>query len=112
MLSQISRGITRAGFQRFIPAYFQSTQSTTPSTPSGDHLKCGSKDFASAIKHRRTYYNISKDVIVPESRIREIVEYAVNWTPSSFNSQSSRTLILFGKEHDKFWDITKEILRA
>ena len=33
-------------------------------------------------------------------------------TPSSFNSQSSRLVVLFGAEHQKLWDIAEEKLRV
>jgi len=69
------------------------------------------KDFASAVKDRRTYYSINKNIQVSDSKLQEIVEFAVKWAPSSFNSQSGRAILLLGKHHDKFWDITKEILR-
>lgn len=35
----------------------------------------------------------------------------MKYTPSAFNSQSARVVLLLGKEHDKLWDITKEALR-
>lgn len=69
------------------------------------------KDFAKAIEDRRTYYGLSKDEVVSNERIKEIVEHAVKHTPSSFNSQSARVLVLLEKEHDKFWNITMEALR-
>jgi len=71
-----------------------------------------SKDFLTAVKERRTIYNISKDIKVTEARIQEIVELAIKHTPSSFNSQSSRAVILFKEQSDKFWETTKEILRG
>ncbi|UFJ40728.1 nitroreductase family protein [Brevibacillus humidisoli] len=71
-----------------------------------------SKDFFSAVKQRRTYYGISKEAVVSDERIREIVEDAVKHTPSSFNSQSARVVLLLGEQHDKLWDITKETLRG
>jgi len=69
------------------------------------------KDFASAVKNRRTYYGISKKVHVSNAKIQEIVENAVKHAPSSFNVQSGRAILLLGKHHDKLWDITKETLR-
>lgn len=69
------------------------------------------KDFARAIEDRRTYYGLSKEAVVSNERIKEIVEHAVKHTPSSFNSQSARVLVLLEKEHDKFWNITMEALR-
>lgn len=69
------------------------------------------KDFYTAIKERRTIYGISKETTVSDDRIQEVVKEAVKYTPSSFNSQSARVVVLFGKEHDRLWDITKESLR-
>lgn len=70
-----------------------------------------SKDFLTAIENRRTYYGISKDPVISDSKIIEIVNHAVQHTPSSFNSQSARVVVLMGEQHDKLWNFTKEQLR-
>ncbi|MBU5486527.1 nitroreductase family protein [Clostridium sp. MSJ-11] len=70
-----------------------------------------SKDFFTAVADRRTFYGISKEAVVPDDRIKEIIDHAVKHTPSAFNSQSARVVLLLGKHHDKLWDITKEALR-
>lgn len=70
-----------------------------------------SKDFYTAVADRRTFYGISKETLVSDERIQEIVEYAVKHTPSAFNSQSARVVLLLKEHHDKLWDITKEALR-
>lgn len=70
-----------------------------------------SKDFFTAVKDRRTYYGISKEAVVSDERIRELVEEAVKHTPSSFNSQSAHVVVLLGEHHDMLWSITKETLR-
>jgi len=69
------------------------------------------KNFYNAITNRRTYYAIGKEKIADEFTIQKIVENAVNHTPSSFNSQSSRVVILFNDEHDKLWEIVKSELK-
>ncbi|WP_132005855.1 nitroreductase family protein [Mesobacillus foraminis] len=69
------------------------------------------KDFYATLKERRSYYGINKEVNVSDERIREIVEFAVKYTPSAFNSQSARLVVLTGDAHDKLWDITTETLR-
>jgi uncharacterized protein len=68
-------------------------------------------EFLDAIKNRRTYYSISKEINVSDEAITEIVNQAVKHAPSSFNSQSGRVVVLFGEQHNKLWDITKETLR-
>jgi len=69
------------------------------------------KNFFEAVTERRTFYGISKDEVVSDDRIKEIVEHAVKYTPSAFNSQSARVVLLLGKQHDRFWNITLESLR-
>ncbi|MES1040874.1 nitroreductase family protein [Peribacillus simplex] len=69
------------------------------------------QDFYTAIKERRSYYGINKEVGVSDEKIKEIVEFAVKHTPSAFNSQSSRLVVLTGAAHDKLWDITTQALR-
>jgi predicted oxidoreductase (fatty acid repression mutant protein) len=69
------------------------------------------KDFYAAVSGRRSVYGISKEVVVSDEKIKEVIEFAVKHTPSAFNSQSARVVLLLEKEHDKLWDITKEALR-
>lgn len=69
------------------------------------------KDFYEAIEKRRTFYGISKEAVVSDDRIKEVIEHAVKHTPSAFNSQSARIVLLLGDKHDKLWSITKEALR-
>ncbi|MBU5611661.1 nitroreductase family protein [Geomonas azotofigens] len=69
------------------------------------------KNLADAIKDRRTYYALTKEQVASDERIHELVGQAVQHVPSSFNSQSSRVLILLGAQHDRLWDLTKQELK-
>lgn len=69
------------------------------------------KNFYEAIEDRRTVYAISKESPISDERIKEIVEHAVKYSPSAFNSQSGKVVLLLGSEHDKLWDIALEALR-
>lgn len=69
------------------------------------------KGFFEAIKNRRSIYAISKESVVSDERIQEIVSDAVKHTPSSFNSQSARVVVLLGEQHDKLWNITENTLQ-
>lgn len=69
------------------------------------------KDFFTAVADRRSFYGISKEAVASDDKINEIIEHAVKHTPSAFNSQSTRVVLLLGKEHDKLWDIAMEALR-
>jgi uncharacterized protein len=70
------------------------------------------KDFYDVLKARRSFYGINKEVKVSDERIQEIVEFAVKYTPSAFNSQTARLVVLTGDAHDKLWNITTETLRG
>lgn len=70
-----------------------------------------SKSFWEALKNRRSIYGLSNEKIVAEERVEEIVKDAVKYTPSSFNSQSTRVVVLFGGQSQKLWQITLDTLR-
>lgn len=69
------------------------------------------KNFYEAIESRRSHYGINKDVVVSDDRIKEVIEHAVKHTPSAFNSQTARAILLLDEHHTKLWNITKEALR-
>ncbi len=69
-------------------------------------------DIRTALKQRRSYYEINSDSPVSDKEIEELVGYAVLHTPSAFNSQSARVVILFNEHHKKLWDIVRETLRG
>lgn len=59
-------------------------------------------------KARRTIYKLGKNSPVPDSKIEELVNAAILNVPSSFNTQSTRLLVLLHQEHEKLWDIVIE----
>lgn len=71
-----------------------------------------SHNFMQAVKERRSIYGLSKEQVVSAERIQEIVDDAVKYAPSAFNSQSARVVVLLGGQSDKLWDITRETLRT
>ncbi|AIG25685.1 nitroreductase family protein [Brevibacillus sp. 7WMA2] len=69
------------------------------------------KDFYTAVEGRRSIYGISKEVSISDDKIKEIIEFALKHTPSSFNSQTARIVLLLGEQHDKLWNLTEAALR-
>lgn len=67
--------------------------------------------FLDKIKNRRTIYAIGKNVALDRTKIEETIREAVKHSPSSFNSQSSRVVTLYGESHAKFWNLVREALR-
>jgi predicted oxidoreductase (fatty acid repression mutant protein) len=68
--------------------------------------------FLDAMVKRRTIYALNKKATISDARIEEIVKHAILHVPSSFNSQSTRIIVLLKDEHDKLWEITKEIMKG
>lgn len=68
--------------------------------------------FAEAIQYRRSIYQLTKDSPISDARIQEVLKTVVENVPSSFNSQSSRLVVLLKEEHTKFWDIVENILKG
>lgn len=67
--------------------------------------------FIEASRKRRSQYVLGKNLPLSQADATALIEEAVKLAPSAFNSQSSRAVILFGAQSEKFWGITKEILR-
>ncbi|MCH7311575.1 nitroreductase family protein [Acinetobacter sp. ANC 4805] len=68
-------------------------------------------NFLNSIKARRTIYAIGKNLTVDQTTIDETIREAVKQSPSSFNSQTSRVVTLYGASHTQFWEIVRETLR-
>lgn len=64
-----------------------------------------------SIALRRSHYGISNQIDISDEKLQEILETALKHVPSSFNSQSTRFVLLLGDSHKKFWDIVKETLK-
>ncbi|GEO25898.1 nitroreductase [Alicyclobacillus acidoterrestris] len=70
------------------------------------------QELLTALRERRSIYGISKESPISDERIQEIIEEALKHTPSAFNSQSTRIVVLLGEQHDKLWNITTDVLKA
>ncbi|MCC8190003.1 MAG: nitroreductase family protein [Planctomycetes bacterium] len=68
-------------------------------------------DLKTALRQRRSYYAIAGGSPVGDRDIVELLEFAVLHSPSAFNSQSGRIVLLLGQEHRRLWEIVREALR-
>ncbi len=69
------------------------------------------RNLKEALKHRRSYYAIGSKSLISDAEIEEIIDFAALHTPSAFNSQSARFVLLLGEHHKKLWEIVKETLK-
>lgn len=68
--------------------------------------------FLPLLRQRRSQYALGRNLPLPAPEIDALIRETIRLTPSAFNSQSSRAVILFGASHEKLWGIVKETLRA
>ncbi|TDQ38597.1 nitroreductase family protein [Thiopseudomonas denitrificans] len=61
---------------------------------------------------RRTQYALNNSLPLPASEVAQLVKSVIRESPSAFNSQSSRAVVLFRDQHTRFWnELVKETLR-
>ena len=70
-----------------------------------------SNQFLDLITKRRTIYAIGKNVEQTPEYLTDLIQNAIKQSPSSFNSQSSRAVILFNAAHEKFWGLVADKLK-
>lgn len=59
--------------------------------------------FIKSLENRRTIYALGRNV-QDEEKVIETIKEAVRFSPTAFNSQTGRLLILTGDAQDKLWD--------
>ena len=64
-----------------------------------------------AFTERRSIYALGSNLPVKPQAIIDIAERTILNTPSAFNSQTTRLVVLFGQQHKQLWDITETHLR-
>lgn len=67
--------------------------------------------FLEALKKRHSVYAIGKDTPLSEEETTDLIKEVVKASPSAFNSQSQRVVILFDEAHEKLWSIVEESLK-
>lgn len=67
--------------------------------------------FLTLQQQRRSIYAIGKNVTLSPEAINTLIINAIRESPSAFNSQSSRAVILFDTAHDSLWDMVLNALR-
>lgn len=68
-------------------------------------------EYMDVLSKRRSVYALSDKVKLSNEEIADLVKKVATATPSAFNMQSGRAVVLFGEEHKKLWKITEETLR-
>ncbi len=67
--------------------------------------------FFDAIEKRRSIRDITNKIDIEETELIDIIKRNLKHTPSAFNAQSQKVLVLLGEQSVKFWDLTKAALK-
>ncbi len=62
-------------------------------------------------KQRRSIYDLMSEISISDEQLETILKDAVMHTPSAFNSQTSRVLLLLKEDHLHFWDLVFDQLK-
>lgn len=60
---------------------------------------------------RRSIYALGREVTQTPEALYDLVKSAVKQSPTSFNNQSVRAVVLMGDAHEKLWDMTAQRLQ-
>lgn len=69
------------------------------------------KKFIELAKQRRTIYSLGRNVKLSEAELTDLIKESIKNSPSAFNNQTTRAVILFGDSHEKLWDIVIDRLK-
>lgn len=69
-------------------------------------------NYIELMEKRRSIYALGKNLEQTEEILQDTIMEAIKHSPTAFNSQTSRAVILFNEHHDKLWDLVEEKLRS
>lgn len=70
-----------------------------------------SRTFIEAISHRRSHYHLESISPVSTTHILDTIDTILSVTPSPFNVQSARLVLLFDQQHIALWNIVEQELK-
>ncbi len=68
-------------------------------------------DFISLIQKRRSIYSLGQKSDISHKKIIQTITECIKQTPSAFNSQTGRIVVLFNSPYKEFWISTKNTLK-
>ncbi len=68
--------------------------------------------FLDAVRARRSQYALKNTIKVSEAEVLEVITESIRHTPSAYNTQTTRAVVLLGEKHKQLWNIAKEVLLA
>ncbi|MFA7126946.1 MAG: nitroreductase family protein [Bacilli bacterium] len=64
-----------------------------------------------SLQQRRSQYNLSNQSSLSDDELQELIEQSLLQTPTAFNSQTGRVVLLLGMKHHQLWDLVLSTLK-
>ena len=71
-----------------------------------------SKSFFAATEARRTFYQLTNESTIPDARIHDLIAHTIKHTPSAFNSQTTRLVVVLKDKHAELWDAVMHVYQV
>lgn len=68
-------------------------------------------NYIEALQKRRSIYALGNHPVIADEQLEKIITEVIEATPSAYNSQSQRVVLLLGKKHQELWDLVLEALK-
>ncbi|HOW38216.1 MAG TPA: nitroreductase family protein [Candidatus Izemoplasmatales bacterium] len=68
-------------------------------------------EFLQALQSRRSVYALGSQALVADEVVGKKIQAVIEATPSAFNSQSQRVVLLWGDHHKQLWNLVLEALK-
>ncbi|KAI9653759.1 MAG: hypothetical protein M1821_006954 [Bathelium mastoideum] len=72
-------------------------------------MQASTSAYLEAVKTRRSIYALNKNSPISDERIEQLFHEVILASPSAFNSQTTRAVLLLNEEHEKFWTMVAKI---
>lgn len=63
------------------------------------------------LKNRRSIYTLGNESQLSNEEAEALIKETIKYSPTAFNSQTQRAVILFGDAHRQLWSITEDKLK-
>ncbi|KRM97263.1 hypothetical protein FC19_GL001907 [Liquorilactobacillus aquaticus DSM 21051] len=68
--------------------------------------------YLELLKNRRSIYALGRNIEEPKKEITGLIKKAVRESPTAFNNQTVKAIVLFGTASEKVWEIVAERLKS
>ena len=94
------------------PSHSPTTSHHRQSSSSSSTNMADSKGLLDAIESRRSIHQLTNESTIPDARIKELITHVVKHVPSSFNSQTTRLVVVLKEKHEELWDAIMEVYKV